>query len=96
MDIVKNEYKIIKDNDFIGKIYNSYTIEKIITYDNGKTEQLLRSFFPHIDGNINKIDLDSLYFPKTMTNKEWNNMTPQQRYDWLGLDISNNRKGIEL
>ena len=32
MEIIKNEYKITKDKDFLGKRFETYTIEKNIEY----------------------------------------------------------------
>ena len=88
---MKIEYIKTKDKDFIGKRFKSWTIEKRITYDNGEVEHFYRVVFPHIDGDIEKIDLDKLYFPKTMTNEEWENMPPKEKYNWLGLKVENNK-----
>lgn len=77
------EYKIEKDKDFIGKRYESYTVEKKITYDNGKVEHRYRTVFPYIDGDIDKIDLDTLDFPKTITHEEWEKLSLEYHKAWL-------------
>lgn len=77
------EYKIEKDKDFIGKRYESYTVEKIIKYDNGEVEYRYRTVFPHIDGDIYKINLDKLAFPKPITHEEWNKLSPEYHKAWL-------------
>ena len=89
------EYIKTKDKGYVGKRFNSWTIEKRITYDNGKTEHLYKTIFPHIDGDIEKIELDKLDFPKPMTNEDWDNMSPKEKYDWIGLDVENNKHLLE-
>lgn len=79
----KIEYKIEKDKDFAGKIYESYTVEKIVIKENGKTEHLYRTLFPHIDGNINEIDLDNVYFSKPITQKEWKQLSEEYHKAWI-------------
>lgn len=79
----KVEYKIKKDKDFIGKRYESYTVEKIITKEDGEVEHLYRTIFPHIDGKINKIDLDKIYFPKPITQKEWEQLSEEYHKAWI-------------
>ena len=80
---MKNEYKIVKDKDFIGKRYETYTIEKKITYDNGETEFRYKTFIPFRDGDINKVDLDTLDFPKPITADEWEKLSPEYRKAWI-------------
>ena len=79
----KIEYKVEKDKDFIGKTYESYTVEKIITKDNGEIEHLYRTLFPHIDGNVNEIDFDKVYFPKPITQKEWKQLSEEYYKAWI-------------
>lgn len=83
MEIIKNEYKIIKDKDYIGKRFGTYTIEKTIIYANGKTETRLRSFIPIRDGNINKVNLDDLYFPITITHEEMKQLPEKYNKAWI-------------
>lgn len=75
----KVEYKIEKDKDFIGKRYESYSVEKIIRNNDGKIEHRYRTIFPHIDGDINKINLNKLYFPRTIIYEEWKKLSPEYR-----------------
>ncbi len=82
---MKNEYKIQKDKDFIGKRYESYTVEKIITHDNGEIEIRRRIIFPHIDGDIDTIDFEKLEFPKPLTTEEWNKLSLETRKKWLQI-----------
>lgn len=79
----KIEYKVEKDKDFIGKRYESYTVEKIITKENGETEHLYRTLFPHIDGSINEIDFDNIYFPRPITQTEWKQLSEEYRKAWI-------------
>jgi hypothetical protein len=79
----KIKYEIVKDKDFIGKRYESYTVEKIITHSNGKVESRYKVIFPHIDGNINKLNLDELDFPKPITSDEWERLSIEYRNAWL-------------
>ena len=82
---MKNEYKIQKDKDFTGKRYESYTVEKIITHDNGEVEHRYRVIYPHIDGKIDTIDFEELEFPKPITTEEWDNMPRETRKKWLQI-----------
>lgn len=79
----KIEYKVIKDKDFIGKRFNSYTIEKTITYADGDKETRLRSFIPCRDGDINRINLDNLYFPVSVSYDEWQQLPEEYNRAWL-------------
>lgn len=79
----KIKYKITKDKDFIGKRFESYTIEKIITNDDEEKECLYRIWFPFIDGDISKANLDEIYFPKPITNEEWQKLSPEYRKSWI-------------
>lgn len=79
---MKNEYKIIKDKGFIWKRYGTYTIEKKIIYDNGQIEYRYRTFIPFRDGDINKVELDKLDFPKPITADEWEKLSPEYRKAW--------------
>lgn len=88
----KVEYKIIKDKDFIGRRYESYTVEKIITYDNGKIEHLHRTLFPHIDGKIENINLDDIYFPPVITSEEWNLLPETYRKAWINGTMTEEMK----
>lgn len=81
-DIIKNDYIITKDNDFLGQRYETYTVEKIITYRNGETERRVRVIIPAIDGDINKIDLDKLEFKKPISSEEWEKLSPEYRKAW--------------
>ena len=58
MKIIGNEYRIKKDKDFIGQRFSTYTIEKIIKYENGETERRFKVFTPAIDWDINKVNLE--------------------------------------
>lgn len=80
--IKKTEYTIIKDKDFIGKRYETYTIEKKITHSNGKVEIRTRAFIPFRDGDINKINLDELVFLEPITPEEWEKLSPEYRKAW--------------
>lgn len=79
----KIEYKIEKNKEIIGQRYETYTIQKNITYDNGKTETRYRVFIPFRDGDINKIDLDMLDFPKPITQEEWKKLSPEYHKAWI-------------
>lgn len=79
----KVEYKIKKDKEFKGKRYESYTVEKIITETNGNIEHLYRTLFPHIDGKIDEINLDKVYFPKPITQEEWEQLPQEYKTAWL-------------
>lgn len=83
MEIIKTKYKVIKDKDFIGKRYDTYTIKKTLIYDNGETETRYRTFIPFRDGDINKIDLKTLDFPKPITQKEWEQLSEEYRKAWI-------------
>ena len=39
--------------------------------------------FPHIDGNINEINLDELYFPKPITPEEWKQLSEEYHKAWI-------------
>lgn len=79
----KIEYKIEKNKEIIGQRYETYTIQKNITYDNGKTETRYRVFIPFRDGDINKIDLDMLDFPKPITKEEWEKLSSEYQKAWI-------------
>ncbi len=83
MENLKIEYKITKDEDFIGKRFETYTIEKIITYVNGDVETRRRTFIPFRDGDINKINLDDLYFPITITQEEFKQLPEEYDKAWM-------------
>lgn len=83
MEIIKTEYKITKNNDIFAQMYDTYTIEKIITYDNREKETRIRTFIPSRDGNINKIDLNSLYFPITINYEEWKQLPKKYNDAWI-------------
>ena len=83
MEIIKNEYKITKDKDFIGKRFETYTIEKIITYANGEVERRYRTFIPFYDGDIKKVNLDDLYFPITITQEEVKQLPEEYDKAWM-------------
>lgn len=78
----KIEYQIKKDKDFIGKRYDSYTVEKITISEEGNVEHLYRVLFPHVDGEIDKINFDKLYFPIPITQEEWEQLSPEYRKAW--------------
>ena len=80
--IEKTEYTITKDKDFIGKRYETYTIEKKIMHSNGKVEIRTRVFIPFRDGDINKINLDKLHFPEPFTAEEGEKLSPEYRKAW--------------
>ena len=82
MEIIKTKYKVIKDKDFIGKRYDTYTIEKTLIYDNGEIETRYRTFIPFRDGDINKINLNTLDFPNPITQKEWEQLSEEYRKAW--------------
>ena len=44
--IERTEYTITKDKDFIGKRYETYTIEKKIIHSHGEVETRTRIFIP--------------------------------------------------
>lgn len=79
---MKNEYKVEKDKEIKGQRCETYTIEKIITYDNGEKETRIITFIPSRDGDINKIDLDKLDFPKPITQKEWEMLSQEYHKAW--------------
>ena len=83
MEIIKNEYKITKDKDFLGKRFETYTIEKNITYENGETEKRYRIFIPFRDGNIEKVNLNDLYFPITITQEEFKQLPKEYNKAWM-------------
>ena len=83
MEIIKNEYMVTKDKDFIGKRFKTYTIEKTITYANGEIETRLRSFIPFRDGDINTVNLDDLYFPITITQEEIKQLPEEYDKAWM-------------
>lgn len=83
MDIIKSEYKITKDKDFIGKRYDTYTIEKILIYDNGEKEHRYRVWIPFRDGDINKVDLTTLDFPQPIIQEEWEQLPQEYRTAWI-------------
>ena len=78
----KIKYKVEKDKNFYGKRFKSYTVEKIITYDNGEVEHRYRTIFPSIDGRINTINFNKLGFPKPITQEEWKKLSPEYRKAW--------------
>lgn len=77
------EYKVEKDKDFISKRYETYTIEKKVIYDNGKTESRFITFIPFRDGDIKQIDLNTLKFPKPITEEEWKQLPKEYKTAWL-------------
>lgn len=79
----KIEYKITKDKGFVGQRCESYTIEKKIICANGETETRLRSFISFRDGDINKVNLDTLDFPKSITQNEWKQLSQEYHTAWL-------------
>ena len=79
----KVEYKVKKDKDFIGKRFETYTIEKTITYANGEIETRYRSFIPVRDGDINTVNLDELYFPITITQEEFEQLPKEYDEAWI-------------
>lgn len=79
----KVKYKIEKDKEFKGKRFETYTIEKTITYANGETEIRLRSFIPFRDGDINTVNLDDLYFPITITQEEIKQLPEEYDKAWM-------------
>jgi hypothetical protein len=96
----KIEYKVEKNKDFTGKRYESYTVEKIITHDNGKVEHLHRVLFPHIDGKIDEINLEDIYFQNPITQDEWEKLSPEYHKAWLnGImteELSNELENLRL
>lgn len=87
--MTKIEYKIEKDKDILGQRYETYTIQKNIIYDNGKTEVRYRTFIPFRDGDINKINLDMLDFPKPITQEEWEKLSPEYHKAWIKGTMTN-------
>lgn len=79
----KNEYKITKDKDIFGQRYETYSIEKIITHDNGEVEKRYRVWIPFRDGDITKVDLNKLEFQKPITTEEWNQLSREYQKAWL-------------
>lgn len=79
----KVSYKIIKDKEFIGKRYETYTIEKKIIWDNGEIEKRYITFIPFRDGNIEQINLDTLIFPKPISEEEWRQLPNEYRTAWI-------------
>lgn len=79
----KIKYEIMKDKEFIGKRFESYTVIKTITYDNGEIEHRYRTIFPSIDGNIDKMNLDDLYFPITITQEEFKQLPEEYDKAWM-------------
>lgn len=79
----KIKYKITKDKDFIGKRFETYTIEKIITYANGEVETRYRIFIPFFDGNIKRVNLDDLYFPIIITQEEFEQLPEEYDKAWM-------------
>lgn len=85
MQIIKNEYKVEKCNNESWIRFESYLITKTITYDNGETEQRTRLFYPHLEGEIEKVNLDKLEFKKTMTQEEFKQMPLEYQRNWCGI-----------
>ena len=85
MEIIKNEYKIEKCKDDFCKKYGSYLITKTIFYDNGNTEERTRMFFPHLEGEIEKVNLDNLEFKKPITHEEFKQMPLEYQRNWCGI-----------
>ena len=79
---MENKYKITKSKDPFQARYDIYDIEKTIIYDNGKTEKRYKTWIPSRDGDINKIDFDTLDFPKPITHEEWKQLSPEYRKAW--------------
>lgn len=85
MEIIKNEYKVEKCKEDVLRRYDAYLITKTITYDNGETEERTRLFYTHIDGDINKVNLDELIFLKAMTQEEFKQMPVEYQRAWCGI-----------
>lgn len=83
MEIIETSYKITKDEGFIGKRFDTYTIEKTLILDNGKKEFRYKTWIPFRDGDINKVNLDTLIFPKPITEDEWVQLPQEYRTAWL-------------
>lgn len=79
----KIEYKVIKDKEFEGQRCETYTIEKIMTHNNGEIETRTRIFIPLRDGDISKVDFNTLDFPKPITSKEWEMLSAKYRKAWI-------------
>lgn len=79
----KVEYKITEDEDFKGKLFKSYTVEKHITYDNGTKEVRTRVVFPHLDGEPTIENLSKLKFSKSIEPAEWEQLPEIYRKAWL-------------
>lgn len=80
---MKNEYTIEKCKDTLTRRYNAYLTTKIITYDNREKEERIRTFFPCIDGDINKVNLVDLYFPITITHEEFKQLPEEYNKAWI-------------
>lgn len=80
---MKNEYKIEKCKDTLTKRYEAYLITKKITYDKGEIEERTRMFFPCVDGDIDKVNLDDLYFPITITHEEFKQLPEEYDRAWM-------------
>lgn len=83
MEIIKTSYKVTKDKDFIGQRYETYTIEKTLIYDNGEKEYRYKTWIPFRDGDINKVNLNTLAFPKPITQDEWEQLPQEYRIAWI-------------
>lgn len=79
----KIEYKVEKDKEFVGQRYETYTIEKKITYSSGDVEIRTKVFIPFRDGDINKVDFDKIDFPKPITSKEWEQLSEEYHKAWI-------------
>ena len=44
---------------------------------------MCRTLFPHIDGNIDEIDLDKLLFQKPITPEEWEQLSEEYHKAWF-------------
>lgn len=89
---MRTEYKITKDIGFTGQRFDTYTIEKAVIKDNGEKEFSYRTWIPFRDGDIDKVDLDTLEFQKPITQDEWKQLPRRISY---GLDKRDNDKGTE-
>ena len=79
---METKYKITKSNDPFQARYDIYDIEKTIIYDNGETEKRYKTWIPFRDGDINKVNLDTLDFPKPIAQEEWEMLSPEYRKAW--------------
>lgn len=82
MEIIKTSYKITKDKGFL-ESWGTYTIEKTLILENGEKEIRHKTWIPFRDGDINKVNLDTLIFPKPITEDEWVQLPQEYRTAWL-------------